>query len=288
MSHEIEIQVAVEAQNLLGEGPLWNWQEQRLYWTDIENNCIYRFDPQTGQRETFEAGCAVGCIGFCQSGSLVLATSRGFAFWNLHDPLVFVGDPEADKPESRFNDGAVDPQGRFWAGTYGPGYTSALYRLDPGGAIQRLVDGVACSNGIGWSLDHRTMYFTDSTPQKIYAFDFDPATGHIEHQRDFVDSTGQSGFPDGLAVDSEGFIWSARWGGWCLQRFDPAGKLERTVNLPVEFPTSCAFGGTALDQLYISSAYRPVAVENRASQPLAGHVLRLSSEVRGLPEPLFA
>src|SRR5258706_14528304 len=113
MSHEIEIQVAVEAQNLLGEGPLWNWQEQRLYWTDIENNCIYRFDPQTGQRETFEAGCAVGCIGFCQSGSLVLATSRGFAFWNLHDPLVFVGDPEADKPESRFNDGAVDPQGRF-------------------------------------------------------------------------------------------------------------------------------------------------------------------------------
>ena len=195
----------------------------------------------------------------------------------------FIADPEAGKANARFNDGVIDRQGRFWAGTIAPGATSALYRLDPDLSVHTLETGVGVSNGIGWSLDDRTMYYTDSPRRVIYAYDFDAATGAIANRRPFVLlGDDEPGAPDGLAVDSQGFVWSARWDGWKVCRYDPAGKLEREIKMPVQRPTSCAFGGQHLDELYITSAWTGLSDEQRRAQPFAGDVFRLHARRPGL------
>jgi sugar lactone lactonase YvrE len=131
------------------------------------------------------------------------------------------------------------------------------------------------------------MYYTDTPKKVIYAYDFDPASGAIENRRNFVYTPDEPGAPDGLAVDSEGFVWSARWDGWKITRYDPAGRVEREIRLPVQRPTSCAFGGAGLDELYITSASTGLSEQEKAAQPLAGDIFRLRTEVKGLPEPKF-
>jgi sugar lactone lactonase YvrE len=284
-----EVERVLRIGNRLGEGPLWSVDEGALYWVDIEGNRLYRFRPADGTLESFDTGLPVGGLGLRASGGLVVATKNGFAFWDPHTlSLTFIADPEADKPEARFNDGAVDRRGRFWAGTLAPGATSSLYRLDPDLTVHTMETGITASNGIGWSPDNRTMYFTDTRRKTIYAYDFDVATGHISNRRSFVFTPDEEGVPDGLAVDSEGFIWSARWGGWKVSCYDPSGKLEREVRLPVQYPTSCAFGGDRLDELYVTSARTRVSEEQIREQPFAGDLFRLGMGIRGLPEPKFA
>lgn len=223
-----------------------------------------------------------------------MATQRGFALWNEPSAaLTFLADPEADHPETRFNDGAVDPAGRFWAGTMLEGsedWDSApgnLYRLDPDLTLTRMETGVAISNGIGWSPDCKTMYFTDSPRQVIYAYDYDLLTGAIANRRPFIHTPGEASVPDGLTVDSEGCIWSARWGGWRLIRYDPQGKREREIALPVQYPTSCTFGGPELDALYITSANTALSAQQREAQPLAGDIFRIIPGIKGLERPRF-
>ncbi len=276
------------AQNELGEGPLWHSQEQAFYWVDITGHSFFRLNPATGQHQAFAAGLPVGVLAFRASGGLVMATRDGFAFWNEKTKaLDFIADPEADRPKARFNDGAVDRQGRFWAGTMSVGFTNALYRLDPDGGVHKMASGIGVSNGIGWSPDNKTMYFTDSPARVIYAYDFDPAAGEIENRRPFAQVPEGQGFPDGLAIDNTGFIWSAHWDGWKITRYDPAGKIERVVKMPVQRPTSCAFGGPDLNELYITSARVGLSQAKLKKQPLAGDVFRLKVEAKGLEEPKF-
>ncbi|HSV86759.1 MAG TPA: SMP-30/gluconolactonase/LRE family protein [Levilinea sp.] len=285
--HEVELVLIVKDE--LGEGPLWHPGEQALYWTDIEGRRYHRLDPASGAHEVIPVGERVGALGFRQSGGLVLATDHGFA---LFDPvaraLTHLDDPEAGKPQTRFNDGAVDRAGRFWAGTLGDPENNHLYRLDPNGAIHRMDSGIDISNGIGWSLDDRTMYYIDSTRFVIYAYDFDLPSGAIANRRVFVDRSAKTGVPDGLIVDAEDFIWTAIWGGYCLERYDPAGKLERSISLPVEFPTSMAFGGPTLEDLYITSAQEAIPLPDRPNFPLAGNLFCIRRAGRGLAEPMFA
>jgi L-arabinonolactonase len=283
-----QVERVLAVQNELGEGPVWNVEEQALYWVDILEGHLHRLHPASGRREFFDAGLAVGALAFRASGGLVLATENGFAFWDpRNQQLQVVADPEADRPDSRFNDGAVDRQGRFWAGTMGEGPTSALYRLDPDGSVHTMETGITISNGIGWSPDNRTMYYTDTPLRVIYAYDFDPASGAIENRRSFVHVPDGDGLPDGLTVDSEGFVWSACWDGWKVIRYDPDGGVERKVELPVQRPTSCTFGGPDLDELYITSAWIALSAAERKDQPLAGDLFRLKTNVRGLEEPRF-
>jgi sugar lactone lactonase YvrE len=148
--------------------------------------------------------------------------------------------------------------------------------------------GIGTSNGIAWNLDGHTLYFTDSPLKVIYAYDFDPQTGNIENRRPFIHTPDEAGFPDGLIVDSEGFLWSARWGGWKINRYDPAGKKEREVAVPAEFPTSCAFGGRDLTDLYITSAWTELGRDHHKVQPLSGDIFLLHTEIRGQVEPKFA
>jgi sugar lactone lactonase YvrE len=277
-------------QNRLGEGPVWNTDEQTLYWVDIEGKAYHRYTPSTGMHERIEVGVMLGVLRFRASGGLVMATCRGIQFWDPASrqltPLV---NPEDGKPDARFNDGAVDPQGRFWAGTMAPGTpSSSLYRLDPDHTLHRMDTGIGTSNGIAWSLDSRTLYYTDSPLKVIYAYDFDPHTGKIENRRPFIHTPDEPGFPDGLIVDSEGFLWSARWGGWKINRYDPAGKKEREVAVPAEFTTSCAFGGPDLTDLYITTAWTELGADHARVQPYSGDIFLLHTAIRGQVEPKYA
>ncbi len=284
----MQVEHVISVNNQLGEGPVWHPDEGALYWVDIHSGCFYRLDPESGQHERFDVGLEVGCLGFRERGGLVMGTKNGLAFWALETKsLEFIADPEAGLPDTRFNDGAVDRQGRFWAGTLGREKGCALYRLDPDLALHTMQTGVTVANGIGWSPDNRTMYFTDSAPRMIYAYDFDPATGDIANRRPFVHTPDEPGVPDGLTVDSEGCIWSARWGGWKVTRYDPSGLVEREIFVPVAQPTSCAFGGVELDELYITSASVGLGEDELKEQPLAGDVFVLRTDVKGMPEPKF-
>jgi sugar lactone lactonase YvrE len=188
------------------------------------------------------------------------------------------------------NDGACDPAGRFWAGTMAlderPG-AGALYRLDLDLTVHTMLTEVTISNGIDWSLDGRRMYYVDSPTGRIDVCDFDPGTGAITNRRPFVTVPAEAGIPDGITVDAAGFVWLALWGGAALRRYAPDGGLERTVNLPVSHPTSCAFGGPDLDELYVTSARRPLSSDERSRQPQAGGLLRLRPGVAGRVPNLF-
>ncbi|MBZ0292291.1 MAG: SMP-30/gluconolactonase/LRE family protein [Anaerolineae bacterium] len=284
-----EVELLLDVKNQLGEGPMWDADAQKFYWTDIANHCFFSYDPASGQQERYDIGQPVGTVVLRQQGGFVLAMRDGFAFWDPDSQkLEMIIDPESDKPQSRFNDGAVDRQGRFWAGTMGPGGpVGALYRLDTDLSLHTIQTGVTISNGLGWSPDNKIMYFCDTATQTIYKFDFDPATGDVENRRDYVKIPEGDGSPDGLTVDRDGFVWSARWDGWKIARFDPDGKLEREIAIPAARVTSCVFGGPNLDELYITTARIGLKEKDLQSQPSAGGVFHLKTDVTGIAEPKF-
>jgi sugar lactone lactonase YvrE len=275
----------------LGEGPRWNAVEKMLYWVDIENHHFYRLDPATGRYERFDTGLPVGVLGFRQRGGLIMATSDGFAAWDFStQTLDFIADPEADRtePDARFNDGAVDRRGRFWAGTMThTGANNSLYRLDPDMSVHTLERGLTITNGMGWSPDNRTMYLTDTNRRLIYAYAFDIESGTIANRRNFVEVPQEDGFPDGLAVDAEGFVWSAHWGGSRITRYDPEGKIERVVEVPVPQVTACAFGGPDLTDLYITTAWSGMTEAERAAHPMSGDLFALNVGIKGQAEEYF-
>lgn len=288
----MQVERVAAVQNVLGEGPMWDAAEQVLCWVDIQSDCFYRYFPQGSRVERFDVGISVGTLALRQRGGFVLATRNGFAYWDLERrALDFIGDPEAHLPNTRFNDGVVDANGRFWAGTMatdGSSFAGSLYRLDPDGTIHTMETGIGVSNGTGWSPDLKTMYYADSPTSTIFAYDFDAATGSIANKRPFAVAPAGEGFPDGLTVDSEGCIWSARWDGWRVVRYDPAGQLMTTLMMPVQRPTSCMFGGADLTELYITSASVGLSEADKAQQPQAGDLFRVKTAVKGMAEHKFA
>jgi L-arabinonolactonase len=285
MSVQYPVDLVVDAKNVLGEGPLWDPNLQALYWVDIYQKRIHRWVPSNPDIDTFYFPLPITALGLRQTGGLVLATRDGFALWDF-SRLCWLGDPEADKPESRFNDGSVDRQGRFWAGTMTEeGAASSLYRLTPDKKITTMETGLTISNGLGWSLDQTTFYLTDTKRNYIYQFDFDPLSGCIANRRILIDVPREHGSPDGLAIDAQSFLWSCCWGGWKILRIDPDGKIEREIRVPVEFPASCVFGGPDLADLYITSARFPV--KDPQIQPNAGGIFHIHTEFHGLPPSTF-
>ena len=210
----VEITCVVDAGAQLGEGTLWDPKAAVLWWIDIWQKHIHRFDPVRGTDEIFEAPEYLGCLGLREKGGLVLTMASGFYFF---DPAtgVFepIADPEAHMPQTRFNDGKPDRQGRFWSGTMFevPGkpieFVGALYRMDADLSVHKMIEGVGCCNGLAFSPDSRTMYFSDSHSGRVDAYDFDPATGDIENRRTFIDMTVTGGVADGATVDAEGCYW---------------------------------------------------------------------------------
>ncbi len=194
--------------------------------------------------------------------------------------------PPGSMENRRFNDGKCDPQGRFWAGTLAldatPGM-GCLYCLSVDGNVRLVEDGFHICNGLGWSPDGKKFYLTDSGNRVIYQYDFDAATGDVHNKRTFVQLGEDDGVPDGLAIDEEGCLWSAIWDGWRVVRFDPDGVVDRVVEVPVPRPTSCAFGGTDLKTLFITSARIRLSAVQLAGAPLSGSVFALDAAVAGAP-----
>lgn len=276
----------------LGEGPTWLPAEHKLVFVDILAPAIIVSDPGDGSFDTYPMPELVSAVVPRSRGGFLAAMQTGLKAVDLQAGRVAtIASPEADKPGNRFNDGKCDRRGRFWAGTLAIDTTAghgSLYRLDPDGRCARMDEGFHVSNGLGWSPDDRRFYFTDSGARRIYVYDFDIEAGAVANRRVFAEVPDGVGTPDGLTVDGDGHVWSAHWDGWCVTRYDPAGAVDRVVNLPVPRPTSCAFGGDGLATLYVTSARIRLSARQLAEAPLSGSVFALQTGSRGLPETPFA
>lgn len=279
------------AEASLGEGPVWCADERALYWVDIERPAILRLATADGRTDEYPMPEAIGCIAFREQGGLVAGFQSGFAFVDLELGTVTpIADPEEDLPGNRFNDGKCDARGRFWAGTMDGACrqpTGALYRLDPNGNVHRMDDGYVITNGPAWSPDGRTLYHNDTMRRTVFAFACDPETGTIDDKRVFVRITEDDGYPDGMAVDSDGGLWLAHWGGSRVTRFTPKGRVDRVVRLPASQVTSCTFGGSDLRTLYVTTARIGLDAATLLDQPLAGGLFAVAVDIPGLPAHRF-
>ncbi len=277
-------------QNDLGEGPLWHPTEQCLYWVDIEEGKIQRYFPTTKQLEVYQTNSSVGAIGFRLNGGLVLACGRGFGFWSPgQKDIEWIAKPIEQSSGVRMNDGKVDSLGRFWAGSIDPSGNGALYRLDSDLSYHKILKKISISNGLDWDSDKNHFFYTDSGKYSIVKYKFNPQTGRISQPQRFLNlpNDGSKGVPDGLTLDSEGYVWSARWDGGKVVRFDPDGKVALEIELPVSRVTSVTFGGTDFKDLFITTASTGLTPEQRKNQPLAGDLFIYRSDVCGLPVSFF-
>lgn len=291
---KVDIQCVVDAQALLGEGTCWDPKAQCLWWLDIYSKAIHRYEPATGSTETFSTPQPPGCLAVRDKDGLIIAMGDGFHFF---DPTTgrfeHIIDAEANIRETRMNDGKTDRQGRFWSGTVfeaegqTPQAIGALYRLNADRSCHKVVTGITCSNGLAWSPDSRTMYVTDSCQSQIWAWDFDAKTGDVDNRRVFADLAFIQGIGDGATVDAEGCYWiTVPFKGKVL-RFDPRGRLMRTIELPTDAPTCCEFGGRNLDILYVTTATLRRSTSELKGQTCAGGLFAVDAGVTGLPSRAF-
>jgi sugar lactone lactonase YvrE len=287
----MDVDVIANDRNQTGESPVWSVREGAIYWLDTRAPAIYRVHLASGKRDEWSCPSKVNAIGLMRGG-LVCSSKEGIFYFNAATGAYEKGvDPEADDPHSRANDGKVDRAGRFWFSTMeddGKTPTGNLYRLDADRTVTKLDGGYVIPNGVGWSPDDRLMYLGDTRQATIYVFDFDPAAGTVRNKRPFVQRPESEGHPDGLCVDSKGFVWSARVGAGMVARFAPDGSLDRTIPLPVRRPTSVMLGGDDLRTLFITTSCRTLNEDELKAQPLAGALLAVRVDVPGLPETDYA
>ncbi|HLK57053.1 MAG TPA: SMP-30/gluconolactonase/LRE family protein [Chthonomonadaceae bacterium] len=291
---------------VVGENPLWHPVEQRLYWTDIDTKRLFWYEPETGMHQALNIGRKVGGFTIQADGALLLFMDRGTVqIWRAEgtgdrgqkgtgnreqgtegkreegrEGIIIEEIPE--ERESRFNDVIADPAGRVFCGTMStPAQQGSLYRLDTDGTITRVLEDIACSNGMGFSRDRRTMYYTDSERYAIYAFDYDAKTGALSNRRIFAQNPESEGLPDGMTVDAEGCLWSARWDGSCLVRYTPEGKEMQRVAFPVKKVSSIVFGGPDYEDIYVTTAGGDKKETDGAE---AGSLYRLQMGIHGVPE----
>lgn len=280
----IKAEVLYEGHALLGEGVNWEPTQGVLFWVDIDAGHVFRMKPG-GKPERIALGQKVGAVVPRRSGGLVLAVKDGFALMDRWgEPMRVVASPERDKPRNRMNDGKCDSAGRFFAGTISPEPKNArFYRFDPDGSVRTVLTDITISNGLGWSPDNRTMYYIDTPTYRVEAFDYDAATGSISRRRTIVEVPREHGGPDGMAVDEAGCLWVAHWGGKAVRRYTPEGALDRTIEVPTSHVTCCAFGGSDLSELYITTASAELEESVRRQEPHAGDLFVASPGVKGLP-----
>ena len=282
--------MAVGAGDSLGESPVWDPRDGCLYWVDIRRQLVQRWQPASNTYRNWTLAEDVGSLCLRDSGGLLLALRSGLAIFDTTDGTsTLVTQPHAGQPEMRFNDGRCDRTGAFWAGsmndrTHAP--VGRLYRFGPQRRLEEKLTGIRVPNSLCWSPDGGTMYFSDSPGRVIWAFAAD-GSGDIGARRVFT-AIEAPGVPDGATVDCEGFVWCALYGGWSVARFAPDGRTDLIVHLPVQQPTSCAFGGANLDTLFVTTATQHLEPDALQRQPLAGSVLCFDPGVRGCVEPRFA
>ena len=281
----------VPCANTLGEGPLWNDRDGKLWWTDIHESRLHRYDPDSGAVETFETPERLCSYAFLpDKGDRILAAfETGLAYYDVATKTAdWIARPEQGTGR-RFNDGRTDRQGRFWVGTLvedaakAGAASGSLFRFD--GKLAPQFGGVTISNSLCASPDGRTLYFTDTPTKVILAFDLDPETGAISGKRVFAEVT--EGYPDGAVTDSEGCLWSARWGAGEVVRHAPDGEVMSRLKVPAKQSTCVAFGGPDLKTLFVTSAREGYDAAALAEDPQAGNLFVYRVDVAGLPSVPF-
>ncbi|MCK8659126.1 SMP-30/gluconolactonase/LRE family protein [Pseudomonas umsongensis] len=290
-------ELIVDARNAVGESPVWVPEENALYWVDIPAGGLQRWSAQSGHVHAWKAPQMLACIARHPDGGWVAGMESGFFRLHAHADGSLDSEPLAQvdhaRPDMRLNDGRCDRQGRFWAGSMvlDMGANAAegtLYRYAAGqqGPLHGQLNGLIVPNGLAFSPDGRTMYLSDSHPlvQQVWAFDYDIDSGTPSNRRLYIDMNQHAGRPDGAAVDAEGCYWICGNDAGLVHRFTPDGRLDRSLALPVKKPSMCAFGGSRLDTLFVTSI-RPG--DDQDEHSLAGGVFALDPGVKGLPEPHF-
>lgn len=301
----LRIECVLECGNHLGEGPVWDVEEGRLYWVDgtgrrVGKPSLWRMDPKTDKVENWSLDRDVGAMALRESGGAVLALDDGFYFFDFGaGKLELIAHVDAGEPRTRLNDGKCDRRGRFFAGGMDDKEEltlCGLWRLDPDLKVSLVDRGIICSNGPCWSPDDRTFYLADTFQEELWAYDYDIDAGIVSNKRVLASTRHDAGVADGSTVDEEGYLWNAQLISGDLVRYAPDGTVERRIGMPVRNITSVMFGGDRLDELYVTSMARvkhPAVHEHFAveSKPQvgAGSLFRVTGlGVRGLPEPRFA
>jgi sugar lactone lactonase YvrE len=305
MVQKYKAALVLDANAVLGEGPVWDARCGLLYWVDIVKGEIHRFDAASGRDEFCFAGRTVGSVVLRAEGGLVAALTDGFYLVpetsGIEDfrfsPLFSPRDLLAGQ---RFNDGKCDPAGRFWAGTMHLGQESpdcALYCLEPDGSCRNMQRDIGCSNGLAWSEDGKTLFYIDTLTHKVDAFDFDIRTGNLSGRQTVIDFDSKeavtpgsppAGIPDGMTIDRDGMLWIAEWKGFKVSRWNPlTGKKTGEALLPVSKVTSCAFGGKALSTLFITTAGEGLSPSEKQSQPQSGGIFCVETDTCGFEPALF-
>ncbi|XP_066562165.1 regucalcin [Amia ocellicauda] len=295
----IKIECVVKEKYKIGESPVWEEKEGTLLYVDISGRKVCRWNPDTKQVQSVATDDFVGCVVPRQSGGYVIGVGCRFAAvdWD-QQTITTLAHVDKDKPNNRFNDGKVDPKGRFFAGTMSlevrptvvERNQGSLFMLNPDHSVVRHFDQVDISNGMDWSLDHKTFYYIDSLSFKVDAFDYDKETGSISNRRTVYKLGKDEGIPDGMCIDSEGKLWVACYSGGRVLRIDPVtGERIQTVKLPVEKTTSCSFGGKDYSELYVTTACEGMDQDLVVKQPEAGGIFKITGlGVKGIPPNFFA
>jgi sugar lactone lactonase YvrE len=276
----------------LGECPVWAAEEQALYWVDINAPSLNRFEPARGVNSAWPMPQAIGSFAIRAGGGFVAALRDGIWFVDRQGSLERrIAAAPYDPAHHRFNDGRADAEGRFWVGSMNEkrdANSARLYSLSTDLDLAPVLDDMMISNGLGFSPDGRTMYHSDTPARTVRAYDFDRAHGAPTNGRVFAHFDGENDRPDGAAVDSEGCYWSAFYRGGKLVRLSPQGRLLAEYPVPAMCPTMCAFGGTDLRTLYVTTARQMREADELARLPLSGGIFAMRVDVAGLPEPKFA
>ncbi|MBQ5946399.1 SMP-30/gluconolactonase/LRE family protein [Massilia sp. ST3] len=282
---------------LVGESATWHEVESALYWVDINGMTVNRVHPASGKYSSWKMGSEPSALAIDGDNNLIVATRRGLLHLNTTDGSETpIADAPYDVSKVRFNDGRVDPAGRFWIGTmYEPRDQPAaeMYVLDHGQLRRAWSGGMTNSNGLAWSLDGRTMFHADTTTHRIDCYDYDLATGTQSNGRTLLSfptdksAPGYGGRPDGATIDSEGAYWVAMFEGGRVLRISPSGEILREIIVPARCPTSIAFGGADLRTMYITTASHGRSAQELAEYPLSGKVLCTRVDVAGREEPEY-
>lgn len=276
----------IEARAELGEGPFWDQDENKLYWVDILKNKLHIFDPETKKGKAIEFPIPVCAVAKSNSGHLILALKDGIYFYNEEtEELTLAAKPDVLEEENRFNDAKCDPQGRFWAGTMnmnGKNHQGELFCFHQDGTLEKVLTGVSISNGLGWDVNRKKMYYIDTPTQQVVSYDFDETSGMITNKDVVYTFDSTDGSPDGMTIDSEGMLWVALWGGSKVARINPVtSEWISTIEVPASLVTSCVFGGEDLQTLYITTASIGLTEEELQEQPHAGGLFSIRLDAKG-------
>lgn len=269
----------LSCQDTLGESPLWDHRRNALFWVDIDEGLIHSYQPSSQETETWAVSKNIGCIALHANGGFIVATEKGLSYW---DPETSCKNEflsvKHSHPDNLFNDGKVDPLGRFWIGSKGPKGSSNLWMFQ-GNNLEVKINDLWISNGLDWAVNEGVFYHTDSGDKTIYRYDIDLKMAELSNRSCFFQP--ENGTPDGLTIDSDGNIWTAIWDGWKVLQLSQTGEILTEVRVPVQRPTSVAFGGKDLKTLYITSASEGLTPTDRLAQPYAGDLFAIDPNSSG-------